>query len=292
MNFCVTFHKTQPPPVIGGTNHKNCDYMIDDYTYNTDKIISGLFCPSIDEAVAEIENRRKNPDLAKKVADYLQNDIPEHFSRSRPIFYFSRHLATPNFETEQVIEITKLHNLALVIGEDIKGIFVANNELKISLAKLPVVSGFSRRGDEIIENVTIVDFSTNQGKPMDEILTKSGETLSNFHHNLFKSVYPDLPEIIDESQWIDRNNRNDIQEQYKKMLALLCVHGIMFESYVPNESKFVSEVVKPAFDAIEKEIGVRPLIVEHISSDLEQTRNWNSYPNNVYDFVQERTNFK
>jgi len=266
--------------------------MIDDYTYNTDKIISGLFCPSIDEAVAEIENRRKNPDLAKKVADYLQNDIPEHFSRSRPIFYFSRHLATPNFETEQVIEITKLHNLALVIGEDIKGIFVANNELKISLAKLPVVSGFSRRGDEIIENVTIVDFSTNQGKPMDEILTKSGETLSNFHHNLFKSVYPDLPEIIDESQWIDRNNRNDIQEQYKKMLALLCVHGIMFESYVPNESKFVSEVVKPAFDAIEKEIGVRPLIVEHISSDLEQTRNWNSYPNNVYDFVQERTNFK
>jgi hypothetical protein len=278
--------------VIGGTNHKNCDYMIDDYTYNTDKIISGLFCPSIDEAVAEIENRRKNPDLAKKVADYLQNDIPEHFSRSKPIFYFSRHLATPNFETEQVIEITKLHNLALVIGEDIKGIFVANNELKISLAKLPVVSGFSRRGDEIIENVTIVDFSTNQGKPMDEILTKSGETLSNFHHNLFKSVYPNLPEIVDESQWIDRNNRNDIREQYKKMLALLCVHGIMFESYVPNESKFVSEVVKPAFDAIEKEIGVRPLIVEHISSDLELTRNWNSYPNNVYDFVQERTNFK
>jgi hypothetical protein len=278
--------------VIGGTNHKNCDYMIDDYTYNTDKIISGLFCPSIDEAVAEIENRRKNPDLAKKVADYLQNDIPEHFSRSKPIFYFSRHLATPNFETEQVIEITKLHNLALVIGEDIKGIFVANNELKISLAKLPVVSGFSRRGDEIIENVTIVDFSTNQGKPMDEILTKSGETLSNFHHNLFKSVYPNLPEIVDESQWIDRNNRNDIREQYKKMLALLCVHGIMFESYVPNESKFVSEVVKPAFDAIEKEIGVRPLIVEHISSDLELTRNWNSYPNNVYDFVQERTNLK
>lgn len=266
--------------------------MIDDYTYKTDKIISELFCPSIDEAVAEIENRRKNPDLAKKVAGYLQNDLPEHFSRSKPIFYLSRHLATPNFEIEQVIEITKPHDLTLVIGEDIKGIFVANNELKISLAKLPVVSGLSRSGDEIIQNVTIVDFSTNQGKPMNEILTKSGETLPEFHHNLFKSVYPNLPEIVDESQWIDRNNRNNIREQYKKMLALLCVHGIMFESYMPNESKFVLEVVKPAFDAIEKEIGVRPLIVEHISPDLELTRNWNSYSQVVRDFVQERTNFK
>jgi hypothetical protein len=124
---------------------------------------------------------------------------------------------------------------------------------------------------------------------MDEIVTKFGEGLPEFHKQIFESVYPKVPEIMDESDWIDRNQRSNILEQYKKMLALQCVHGVMLESYVPNELQFVKEVVSPAFKAIESEIGVRPLIVEHISPELEITRNWNSYPPSVYGYIKKLT---
>jgi len=277
-------------PLKNKTQDGNYADRIGGFTYKTDKLITELFCLSVETAVNEIERRRNDPDLIKRVEDYLQNDIPEHFSRSKPIFYFSRHLATPNYEVAHVIEMTKLYKYNLVVGEDHKGIFVSNNELKISLGKLPVVKGVSKTNDEIIENMTIIDFATSQGKAMDEISTKFGQSLPDFHHDLFKFVYPENPELVDESAWIDRNDRNNIVEQYKKILALLCVHGVMLESYVPEELKFVTEVVSPAFKTVERAIGVRPLIVEHISPELEVTRNWNSYPNNVYSFVKKKRN--
>ena len=258
-------------------------------TNKTDRLITELFCPSIEDAVNEIECRRNNPALVKKVEEYLQGNIPEHFSRSEPIFYLSRHLATPNYEVAHVIEMTESYKYDLIVGEDHKGIFVANNELKISLGKLPIFQGVSKSGEEIIENVTVIDFATSQGKPMDEIVTKFGEGLPEFHKQIFESVYPKVPEIMDESDWIDRNQRSNILEHYKKMLALQCVHGVMLESYVPNELQFVKEVVSPAFKAIESEIGVRPLIVEHISPELEITRNWNSYPPSVYGYIKKLT---
>jgi hypothetical protein len=266
---------------------KNISDKDDDQTERTDGIITDLFCPSIEAALCEIEKRRRNPCLVRKVEKYLQNDIPEHFLGSSPVLYLSRHLATPSYEVAHVIEITKNYNYDLVIGEDIKSKFVANNELKISLGKLPIVKGLSRNGNEIFENVTIIDFATSQGKPMNEINTTSGKTLREFHRELFKSIYPESPEIFDESDWIDRHARNDIAEQYKKMLALLCVHGVMLESYVSDELTFVTEVVSPAFKAIEKEIGVRPLIIEHITPEQEVTKNWNSYPSYVYEAIKK-----
>jgi len=258
-----------------------------DIDSNIPQVISELLSPSINEALVEIENRRKNNKLIKKVEEYLQNDIPKHFIKSKPILYLSRHLATPNYEVLHVLEITKGYNYELVIGEDTKAIFVSNNELKFSLAKLPIVTGLSKTGNDIIENRTIIDFTTSQGKPMDQISTSSGKSLPNFHQELFKSIYPKSPEVVDESEWIDRNNRHNILEQYKRMMALLCVHGVMLESYVPKELEFVTEIINPAFKAIQQDIGVSPLIVEHIPPTLETTRNWNSYPPNVSPFIDK-----
>jgi len=268
---------------------KHTSDKADDQTERRDEIIADLFYPSIEAALCEIEKRRKNPSLVKKVEKYLQNDIPKHFMGSKPVFYLSRHLATPSYEVAHVIETTKNYDYDLVIGEDIKAKFVANNELKISLGKLPIVKGLSKNGSEILENVTIIDFATSQGKPMKEINTTYGKTLSEFHRELFKSIYSESPEIFDESDWVDRHARNDIAEQYKKMLALLCIHGVMLESYVPDELTFVTEVVRPAFKAIEEEIGVRPLIIEHITPAQEVTKNWNSYPPNVYEAIKKLT---
>ncbi len=253
-----------------------------------ESVIQSLFTP-IDDAIIEIETRLQDAALHERVMQYLNNDIPEHFSHPEPIFYLSRHIATPSFEVLHVMEQTHEKPYKLVIGQDTKGIFVAKNELKLALGKLPIVKGVSSNKDEIIENFTIVDFASQQGKRFCDIETAFGEKLVDFHHSIFKEVFPEIPEIYDESDWIDRNHRDDISEQYKKMLALLCVHGIMFESYTPAEWNFVQKIVTPAFAEIEKELHVRPLIIEHIPQDLEYTKNWNAYPSALYQIVKQKT---
>lgn len=240
----------------------------------------------LDEAVVEIRERRKNKVLFQKVNDYLNGDIPKHFDREEPIFYLSRHIATPNYESLRFVELVKPYGLPLVIGQDSKGKFVSNNELKRPLGKMPVTKGVSRRLDEIIENFTVVDFAEAQGKPFSEIRTKGGTGLVEFHNNLFTKVYPTEVELAEESDWIDRNHRDNILEQYKRLLALMCVNGIMLESYLDNEKNFVETILIPAMKEVEEVIGCKPLIVEHISPELEVTRDWNGYPSVLYQYIK------
>jgi hypothetical protein len=247
-----------------------------------------IFTP-LKEAVIEIKRRQSDKNLFKKVEDYLNGDVPFHFAQSEPIFYLSRHIATPNYEALRFIELTKPFGLPVVIGQDTKGLFVPHNELKRSLGKLPVTKGVSRNLDEIVEHFTIFDFSEHQGKPFSEISTKFAVKLIEYHNELFRKIYPEEMNIVDEAEWIDRNHRDNLVEQYKKLLSLLIVHGVMLESYPPNEVDFVSNVLKPAFKEVSELFGVNPLIVEHIDSKLEETRNWNGYPSVLYQFIKDDT---
>jgi len=151
-----------------------------------------------------------------------------------------------------------------------------------------VVKGLSHNADEIIEYFTIINFAAGQNKPLKDIVTKTGENLVDFHRNLFAETKFTDVQVVDETEWVDKHSRDNIHKQYKHMLALLCVHGIMLESYTPDEYQFVQEVVYPAFTEIEKEIGIRPLIVEHIPPELEVTRNWESYPSVFYKFLKKK----
>ncbi len=245
-----------------------------------------VFTP-LEEAIAEITVRRKNPALVAAVRKYLKDDIPPHFDQAQPILYLCRHIATPNYEALRFIEIGKPTGLPLVIGEDHKGLFVGSNKLKRALGKLPILKGLTRHRDEIIEYSTVVNFSESQGYPFNEIKTFFDIPLIEFHHALFKEIYPSRVTIADESAWIDRNHRNDLKEQYKRTLALLVAHGIMLESYSPDEQRLVEAVLVPGFLEITEEFGVRPLICELITEELEEERDWNAYPSVLYMNIQQ-----
>jgi hypothetical protein len=244
------------------------------------------FYTPLEEAVSEIKERRKDPELLKKVHEYLNGDIPTHFNRNQPILYMARHIATPNYEAMRFVELTRPYDLPLVIGQDSKGKFVSHNELKKALGKLPVTKGISKRQDEIIENFTVIDFSCEQGKPFCEIKTKHGKNLVEFHNSFFKHIYPSEIEIADESDWIDRNSRDDIKEQYKRQLALTIAHGVMLESFTETEIDIVEKAIGPAFEEVTAHFGCKPFIVEHIDPDLELTRDWNGYPSILYQFIK------
>lgn len=240
------------------------------------------------EALAEISRRRLDKNLCAEVATYLHNDIPIHFSQSEPILYMARHVASPNLETLNFLDACSRHksNCPIVIGQDTDDILVGNNTLKKDLVKMPLITGFDKNKQPIIEYFNIADFSSVQGKKFKEIETYWGERLESFHNNLITAVSPVKVTFAGESGWISRNHRGDLLEHYKKFLALMLVHGIMFELYEDEDKEFVYEIFIPAYEFVEKKFGVAPLITYLVPPEDEVKWDWNAYPEKITAIIK------
>lgn len=244
------------------------------------------------EAVKELEKRQNDPELKRKVEEYLGGDIPE-YAKNGPILYLARHIVTPNFETLRFIHLISQLGLKTVISQDSKGLFVSQNQVKRALAKLPVSRRTTQKNGKLNEhyqNVTIVDFNEADGKLFGEIQTLWGEKLIDFHTRLFSELGIKKIETPDDAEWLDRHNRGDLLEHYKKLLALFVVHGIFFENYNAedeHELRFVEEVLRPACRFIEQRFGHKPIITQIFPTAFESYRFWISYPNKVLDIVQK-----
>ncbi len=237
-----------------------------------------LFLTPIEDALKELKQRGDNNNLRLEVEAYLNNDIPPYFKNGQ-IGYLARHVATPNFETMHFLDICKQQNLPACIGQDSGDIFVSHNDLKRALGKLAVHAS-ERQNDPIFTYNTVVDFYTMQGKYFKDVKTHWGESLIEFHNNLFSHFYKTPINIFDDADWVSRNHRGDLLEHYKKFLSLLVVHGVMFEYYLKNdlrELKFVREILIPAFIYVEEKFGHRPLIVSLVREG-EENKDWYGYP--------------
>ncbi len=244
------------------------------------------------EAKEELEKRQKDPELRKKIQEYLAGDIPEYF-KDGPILYLARHIVTPNFETIQFINSMQPLGMKVVISHDSRGMFVPYNLIKKALCKLPICRRISKKGDKLnehYENVTIVDFNAADGKSFSDIKTLWGEKLIDFHTRLFLEFIKEDIERPDDAAWIDRHHRKNLLEHYKHLLALFLVHGIFFENYEmsdAHERYFVNNILRPACSFLEGRFGYRPLIVELPTPTPESNRFWISYPSKVLDIVRE-----
>jgi hypothetical protein len=132
-------------------------------------------------------------------------------SLNKPIFYFPRRLATPSYETLYAIALARKHSAALIIGQDVKSTFVAANDLKFPLAKLPFERGVDRHGKPIVSKHMIIDFNAAQGRPLAEIETHFGMSLADFHCTLMAPWLDDDVVVVEESGWIDRLARGDVK---------------------------------------------------------------------------------
>lgn len=238
------------------------------------------------EAIKEILARRKNPALIRRVEEYLHGDIPRYLKGSKPVLHLARHVAAPSFETLRFVELGRPFNLPIVVSQDPKDKFVSNNSLKRALGKMPVVKGVSSDGHEIVEYFTVVDFSKDVGKSFRNIKTSFGISLVKFQNKLLREIYPKEVKIVTDSAWIDRHHRGNLIEHYKEFLALMVVHGVMFESYVDEDALFVKEILRPAFKFIKKKFGVKPLICNLVEKEILYTRDWYSYPSVLYKYIK------
>jgi len=244
------------------------------------------FMTPLEDAIHEIEWRRKNTNLKERVEEFLNNDIPDIFNGPDPIFYLSRHVATPNYETLRFIELTKNYPSKTVVGQDPKDKFVSNNCLKRALGKMSVLKETTRHGDEIIENFSLLDFNKFQGRPLKECVTHGGHNLVEFHNKLLTEIYPQDVTLSVETDWIDRNHRGDLYKHYVQYLSLLLVHGITFEDFVEEDIPFINRSLLPAIDTVTKIFGFTPLISELIPKEEAYDKDWIGYPSIIYPYIK------
>lgn len=251
------------------------------------RILNELLTPP-DEAMQLIQARRERPELFCKVAKYLGGDIPPHFCGPKPIRYLARHVATANQETLHFVQtyIEEHKQAPLVISQDSKDTFVAQNILKHNLGKLPIQVGQSRNQGAILQKMTIVDFNQCNGRKLADLTTCFGMPLMAFHRMLLEAHIPAEVAIVDEADWISRHHRGSLTQHYRHFLALFIVHGVMFEDYDPDEEAFVYDVLLPAFRSVEREFGVKPLICRLTPDSADAPRDWNTYPESVYPLVK------
>lgn len=242
----------------------------------------------LDKAVQEINKRRSDQNLVNAVREYLNNDIPPHFDQNLPVFYLSRHIATPNEETMRFMQLCRSFDpsIPIVIGQDTEDIFVGNNILKHNLGKLKIQKGYNKNHQPIYEHQTIINFSDAQGIKLKNIETVCNISLIDFHAEMLNRLRPTEVEIADESEWVSRNHRGDLLEHYKKFLALLIVHGIMFEFYEEEDRQFVFNILIPAYKFVQKKFGCKPLITFLVDPTEELEKDWNAYPSSVQPYVE------
>ena len=239
----------------------------------------------LEKALKENEKRRKNTELQQAVGDFLKDDVPKHFNQQQPIFYLSRYMATPDYETLHYCNRVPKNGWPVIIGEDTADIFTSHSSLKRNLVKLPIVSGQAKNGDGIVRYITIADFNCHQGKPFKGVTLYNQMALTDFHKRLCAQFLPKNVLVVDESTWVDRHSRGQLVELYEKLLPLFLVHGIMLEQYELDELDFLEAVVIPAREATIKRFGYAPLIAPLEVQHSKKIVDLNSYSPEVGAYI-------
>jgi hypothetical protein len=244
----------------------------------------------IDKAIAELNIRQTDKKLEEYTNKILNGDVPEILKDQRNMILF-RHIATPNHEVRRfLIAADGLEVLNPVIFEYVADKFNNRNDWKYSLGNIFLSKGLNKKHEQIIECKNIIDFNESNNKPIHSIKTKWGQSLVDFHHEIFTNDFPHLKNnISDLSAWLHGFGEH-AKDYYKPFLTLFLKHGILFENFMlcGKELSFTKEIILPALMEIIEETGVRPLIVNLEPTEIEGERFWLSHPQHAKEFIERK----
>lgn len=238
------------------------------------------FYTSLEDAKVEIQKRWQDEELKERVRVYLGGKIPEPFLQE-PRAVLGRNIATPDLECMRFVKLSEQIVLSPAIFEGLHDKFASLATDKMGLVKLSFFDGYDKNGGVRNHYRKIVDIPQFDGKPFTDITTLWGENLVAFHHRLLRAYITQKVELFDDLQWYKDTvgGSTEAKEYYKVMMAYFVVHGVQFENYVTDDSEqeFFDTVVKPAFDFVTEEFGVRPLIVPLAPQDEASSPYWWCY---------------
>lgn len=251
-------------------------------------LFDGIVYTPLSQALVELEERRKDPELLLKIKKLLNNNVPEIMHTS-PVGVQFRQIATPNHETRRFVSIAKDNNLKPVLFEYHDDKFTSNNEYKHSLGRIHINNGLGKKGGEQVEKITIVDFNVYNGKKLHEVKTLWSESLVDFHKNLFSSygIDHDVIHFFEASEWFKANG-GSADKYYFNFFLLFTCFGVLFENFLREgpESAFTRDIVLPAITKVVEVTGVKPLIVPFEPFDMEFDSYWNHHSPHIRNHLK------
>lgn len=244
---------------------------------------------SIEDAVKELERRRKDKKLEEKVCELLNGDIPAPFLEKEK-FVLARHLITPNYEVSRFLIIADTLDFEPLFFEYHDDKLIYKNPWKYSLGRIPFYSGKGKKGGMKLRNVDVIDFDSSHGKKISSINTKWGQPLVDFHHEFFYSRFPNFQNsVYNGSDWYSNNGGSPIS-YYEKFLTLFIRHGILFENFFLDETEleFTKNIILPTIINISAKLGLKPLIVALEPTDIEGDGFWLCHPACTSEFVDKK----
>jgi hypothetical protein len=190
--------------------------------------------------------------------------LPPALVHRGPVGILFRQIGSANYETRRVVRLAARQGLPLLVVEFHADRFLTRNRDKYALARPGFYGGLGRHGGRRIEYVPLCDLDAENGNPLESIRIFTGERLIDFHHRLLAMECPELPAsaLCDCSEWF-RAQGATAAAYYRAFVSLFLQHAILFETFVLGgaEREFTERVFLPAFDALWRETGLKPLIV-------------------------------
>ena len=245
----------------------------------------------LSEAIKILEERQKDKQLIEKIEKILNNNIPEPLIDIGKNGVMFRQVATPNYEIRWFIELTKDYNLRTNFFEYHSDKFTSNNSYKHSLGQLIIHKDKkNKKGENIEEKITIVDFAKYDGKKLKDVSTLWGESMINFHKRLFDVVCSNNSnfKFYESSSWLKLGGNRAV-DYYTNFILLFICHGILFENFLfcGGEGEFTQKILLPAFKKAYTLAGVKPLIVPipPMDSEIEEDIHWHSYSDKIISLI-------
>lgn len=244
------------------------------------------------EAGQLLLERWENEQLRRAVEKQYGEKIPKEIL-SAPHGVMWRQICSPDREFDRYLKLLHEANLKPLGLETVDDKFVSGNFTKLGLTNLPFATGQSKSGNTIAEKVKIIDFNSWGGKRLSDIKTLWGESLVDFHHSFLITMYPEMEgNIVDIYEWTKSHGIKP-EEYYPAVLAFALAHYVLFDDYdlLAAEDDFTLTAVLPAFKLIEKEYGLRPLIVK-LSEPGEHERDqyWWAYTEEARAIMEQHKN--
>lgn len=255
-------------------------------------VINYPFYTDQEDVLAELKRRQSLPIDDEKIRANIKPTPSIQRLLEKPHLVFFRQIATPSHETLRVIEIAKELGLDLCILEFHADKFVsANNQYKHSLGKLPVHQFVDKNHNDVFKYRTIVDFNTYTGHKFSEVTTLKGESLINFHHDLFTFVTGiDISTIaVDASDWFGQYDYT-ASNYYSHFFSLFIKNNVLAEVFLESKEEcfFIQDVVEPAIENVLVNFNFTPLVVEYLPTELQASLFWDSYPMQIDEFMRQK----
>ena len=240
--------------------------------------INGVYT-NIELARGEVQRRWQDHAIKKEVEKFLE-EIPQPFNEN-PRAVLARHIVSPDNEFYLFAELAEKIALDKLGWEYVDDYFCSCNVDKMRLAKMTFLHRKDKNGNPIITHKRIVNIEKSEKRKLRDLKTDWGEGLVTFHHRILDNCLSGI-DHFDASTWY-KNRGCHASEYYKYFLGLFLCHGVLFEDFVTNrvENEFFESVVFPAFNFLEKEFRLRPLIVHLRPEEFQNFKFWWGYKEEI-----------